>query len=351
MANQEHLDILNQGVNVWNRWRKKYPNIQPDLCRANLHEYELSGVNFNQTYLYGVNLFRAILNKACLVGVHLHDADLSAISLIDANLSSAYFSRTNLGGARLRRADFSKASLREVNFVGSDLDGADLTQAYLDQSIFGGVDLRQVKGLDTVRHVRPSSISLDTLILSHGSIPEVFLRGAGVQEPIIEQIPALIGSLKPIDYYTCFISYSSMDEDFAERLYADLQSNGVRCWFAPHDLRTGQRIRHGIDEAIRQHEKLLLILSEHSVTSTWVEFEVEAALDKEKNGSEVLFPIRLDPTVLNSNVVWASHLKRTRNIGDFTRWKNHDDYQKAFTRLLRDLKAEAQKMESRDTTT
>ena len=60
---------------------------------------------------------------------------------IDANLSTAFFSRTNLGGARLCRADFFKARLRDVNFVGSDLEGANLTQAYLDQSIFGRVEV------------------------------------------------------------------------------------------------------------------------------------------------------------------------------------------------------------------
>jgi hypothetical protein len=30
----------------------------------------------------------------------------------------------------------------------------------------------------------------------------------------------------------------------------------------------------------------------------------------------------------------------TRHIGDFTRWKEHDTYQKAFDRLLRDLRVE-----------
>jgi hypothetical protein len=36
---------------------------------------------------------------------------------------------------------------------------------------------------------------------------------------------------------------------------------------------------------------------------------------------------------------WLALLKNTRNVGDFTRWKDHDSYRKAFERLLRDLKA------------
>ena len=82
---------------------------------------------------------------------------------------------------------------------------------------------------------------------------------------------------------------------FAERLHADLEAKGVRCWYAPHDLKIGDRFRQRIDEAIRVHDKLLLILSEHSVASDWVESEVEAALEKERrrDGQDVLFPVRV----------------------------------------------------------
>ena len=103
-------------------------------------------------------------------------------------------------------------------------------------------------------------------------------------------------------------------------------------------MKIGERIRPRIDESIRLYDKLLLVLSEHSVASKWVEFEVEAAMDKEQEGKPpVLFPVRLDNTVMESTTAWAAHIKRTRNIGDFTRWKNYDDYEKAFNRLLRDL--------------
>ena len=46
---------------------------------------------------------------------------------------------------------------------------------------------------------------------------------------------ALVAAMSPIEFYSCFISYSSKDEEFAKRLHADLQSNGVRCWFAPEE--------------------------------------------------------------------------------------------------------------------
>ena len=150
-----------------------------------------------------------------------------------------------------------------------------------------------------------------------------------------------------IEFYSCFISYSSRDDEFARRLHADLQDNGVRCWFAPDDLRIGDKFRARIDEAIRLHDKLLLILSEDSVNSTWVEDEVESALEKERTAKErgeertVLFPIRLDSAVMETDAAWAASIRRTRHIGDFTDWKDHDAYQESFQRLLRDLKSGA----------
>ena len=150
-----------------------------------------------------------------------------------------------------------------------------------------------------MNHISPSSIGIDTIYRSQGNIPEVFLRGAGLDDTFVAYIRSLVG--KPIEYYSCFISYSSKDDAFARRLYADLQSNNVRCWFAPEELKWGEKIRPGIDEAIRLNDKLLLILSKHSVASGWVEHEVKTALAKErKEKRAVLFPVRLDKAVLES---------------------------------------------------
>jgi predicted ABC-type transport system involved in lysophospholipase L1 biosynthesis ATPase subunit len=111
----------------------------------------------------------------------------------------------------------------------------------------------------------------------------------------------------------------------------------VRCWFAPHDLRIGDKILDAIDAAIRLREKVVLILSEHSIKSGWVEDEVTAGFEEErKRGQIVLFPVRLDEAVMNTNEAWAAKL-RARHIGDFRRWKDHDAYKQSFERVLRDL--------------
>jgi hypothetical protein len=135
-----------------------------------------------------------------------------------------------------------------------------------------------------------------------------------------------------IQHYSCFISYSSKDDEFVRRLHADLQDKGVRCWFAPEDLKIGAKILDTLDQAIRLRDKVLLVLSEASIGSESVEDEVTKAFEEERQrGGVVLFPVRLDDAVFATKEAWAGKLRANRHIGDFRNWKNHNT-QKALER-------------------
>jgi hypothetical protein len=335
MANKVHLKRLEEGIKAWNRWRDKSPGSIPNLSGAMVADKNLEGINFRGANLYGSYFLRSNLSGADLSGANLRDA-----SLLGTNLRHAVLVYTDLRYAELSYSDLSGADIRNVNFWRAALYKANFTRAEAGYTIFDGINLSIVDGLEKVIHRAPSEISINTIYLSEGKIPEIFLRGCGVPEVFITQIPALVAAMQPIQFYSCFISYSSKDQKFAERLHADLQNKGVRCWYAPEDLKIGDRIRTGIDESIRIHDKLLLILSRNSIDSEWVEKEVETAMERERQQKRtILFPIRLDDTVLAVESGWAADIRRSRNIGDFHRWKSHDTYSKSFERLLRDLKA------------
>lgn len=341
MANQKHLEILKKGVRAWNEWTTQNPRIKPDLSQADLRQANLRAANLSQA-----NLREAGLSAATLIGVDLRGANLVRAKLRGAELGWADLIRADLVGAKLRGADLSEATLIEVdlrgaNLVEAKLRGADLADSVMGDTSIGDVDLSGVKGLETVSHFGPSSIGIDTIYRSHGNIPEVFLREAGVPEPFIREMKALVNAMEPIQFYSCFLSYSSKDQEFADRLHADLQQKHVRCWFAPEDLKIGDRFRERIDEAVRLYDKLLLVLSDSSIESPWVEDEVEAALEKERLQKRlVLFPIRLDDAVMTSPKAWAARVRRILHMGDFCGWKEHYKYKKAFERLMRDLRAE-----------
>jgi hypothetical protein len=386
MANREHLEILKKGVKAWNQWRKQNPKVRPDLSEVHLGLGEgtvffgnldvslvgsppvgyadLRGLNLAETDLLktnlyradlsdgrlsGANLFRANLTEANLRQAELSMADLTAARIFEANLREAYLPDAKLNRADLRRVDFLEANLSGVELRGANLYGAKFRDANLQSSdfsnaemlgtTFANIDLSTVNGLDTVHHEGPSTIGIDTIYRSQGKIPEAFLRGAGVPDDFIVYMRSLVAS--PIEFYSCFISHSGKDKKFAERLHADLQMKGVRCWFAHEHMKIGDEIRPRIDESIRHYDKLLIVLSENSINSNWVQKEVETAFEKEQRQNKpVLFPIRLDDSVMQTDEAWAADIRRMRHIGDFTKWKDHDSYQKAFGQLLRDLKAE-----------
>jgi TIR domain/Pentapeptide repeats (8 copies) len=348
VADKEQVARLRKDLAAWNDWRRDSEQFL-DLSHADLHGVDLSSADLSDADLSAANLSGANLSSAHLSGAQLGGTDLreanlheaylrktrlSRADLTCADLSGAYLSDADLRRAKLRGADLREAYLHRANLRSADLMEANLSRATLYETLFANVDLSVATGLETCRHFGPSVIDFRTLTKS-SPLPLVFLQGIGLPDNVIDYLPSLLS--QPIQYYSCFISYSSMDDDFAKRIHVDLQSKGIRCWFAPHDLIIGGKILDEIDAAIRRWDKVLLILSEHSIGSDWVEDEVKTAYEEERTRKQtVLFPVRLDDAVMKTKEAWAARL-RDRHIGDFRQWKNHDRYSEAFERVLRDL--------------
>jgi len=211
---------------------------------------------------------------------------------------------------------------------------------------FDDVDLSTVKGLETVKHLGPSTIGVDTLFRSNAQIPTTFLRGVGIPENFITFIPSLIG--QATRFYSCFISYSHQDEEFSRCLYTRMREEDLRVWYAPEHMKAGRKLHEEILSAIQIHDKLLLVLSEHSMKSEWVMTEIRRAkrVEREDNRRK-LFPIRLVDfeTIQRWECFDADSGKdlaaevREYSIPDFSNWKDHDSFEKEFAKLLRDLKA------------
>lgn len=180
-------------------------------------------------------------------------------------------------GANLRAANLSDAILRE----------ADLSKAHIGWTTLGNVDLSAVKGLITISHEGPSTIGIDTaaryrrsffevaaspthsfltLDLSSASQSTSILASSATQPKTKSSPPGFIAIFKATEYA------------------AGLHS---RIW-------PGQKTHEQIDQAIRLHDKLLVILSEASMGSDWVNFEITKARQREKRDkTRILFPLGL----------------------------------------------------------
>lgn len=255
---------------------------------------------------------------------------------------------------RRREAREEIPDLSEAELKRADLSGAKFRHAVCGWSVFADVDLSSVGSLETVTHLGPSTVGTDTLCKSQGKIAEVFLRGCGVPDELIAYLPSLLGAKKAVEFYSCFISYSHKDEEFAKRLHSRMRDEHLRVWFAPEDIKGGKKIHEQIDQAIRVYDKLLLVLSESSMESEWVATEIYHARQRElKEKKRILFPIRVVDFDrirqwkcfdADSGKDMAREI-REYFLPDFVNWKDHDAFEAAFSRLLRDLTAESEEHE------
>jgi len=381
MAREKDLELLLQGAEVWNERREAEPGWRPDLRNAVLRERDLSGIDLRQADLGGADLtgarlidadlYKAELNRALLVRADLTqctlvsavltEADLGSAVLRNANLLAAQLAQCRLVGADLTRADLGWANLNrtdltdarlheavlmEAVFHRTVLTGTDFANALIGSTIFASVDLRGSRGLDRARFRNPSELTLSTFFLSRGEIPEALLRGAEVPTDFVDHNRALFG--RAGEYYSCFISYSRQDRDFAHRLDGDLQALGIRTWLDDHQVLPGDNLYEVIDRGIRMWDKVLLCCSQSSLNSRWVGVEVEKALAKEERlwqerGRRVLalIPLDLDGYLFAWKDARASELS-SRFAPDFSGFKeNEAKYQQQLTRLVRALRADA----------
>lgn len=371
MADEAHLEILRSGAEVWNQWRGRNPEICPDLSKADLRGAVLVRANLTYTDLSGVDLREADLHDAYLRNSDLRSSqlakvDLSGASLIKVSLIKADLRAADLREADLREADFNEASLCEADLQGAALHFANLSRAQLHEAnssetklsgtIFTDNDLSKVKGLETVRHLGPSTVSVDTLLKSRGNIPPVFLRGCGLSDWQIEAAklynPDLtneqVGDIlyrvhdlraqRLLQINSLFISYSHADGSFVDHIEDYLERDGIRFWRDVHHATAG-RLERQVDRAMRLNPTVLLVLSTNAVESDWVEHEVRLARKLEKEtGRDVLCPVALDGSWKACR--WPERLREQveeYNILDFSRWRDGEHFGRMYWRLLEGL--------------
>jgi hypothetical protein len=403
MADPKAVNILRSGVRAWNEWRRleahgddpsrdltylsstlsAKPDVGVvDLRGAQLSYFDLRGARFEHCSLEAANLEGSDLRQADLSWTCLGETDFSKADLTGATLNGTYASFAKFRGATLGRAilcnsifhiasfadcDLTGADLRDSDLREADLGGANLSQADLRLTKFirtrvdgtsmsrasmGGttlsdIDLSNVSGLDTVFHSGPSTIGADTLYRSGGTIPEVFMRGVGLKEVLIDYLPSLVRT-SAIDFYSCFISYSHEQKSFARRLHDQLQARGIRCWLDEHQLLPGDDIYDMVDRGIRIWDKVLLCCSRTALPSWWVGDEIDKALEKERSlqaqrGSKTLaiIPLNLDNFLFNGWQDGRAAALRKRLAADFVDWESDNrKFEKSLEKVIQALRTD-----------
>jgi uncharacterized protein YjbI with pentapeptide repeats len=364
---QHDVDIVKRGTEAILEYRESHSGWDRpfDLRNADLSGLALKGADLGGANLSGANLARAVLadcnlsqanlSEATLVGAKFTRCRLREATLCEANASfsklhscdfrwvdadGATIENASLIGSYLTRGKWTNVNARSADLLRADLSfsqwrGSCLEGAAMSSTVMAAVDLGGVVGLDLVLFDGPCPID-EMTIRTLESPDRAFLGGCGLPDQLIAFYQ---DHRRASRYCTAFISYSSSDQDFADRIHADLRKVGLRAWLATEDLKTGDWFRQSIYDAIHVHERLLLVLSRSSIESEWVEDEVNAALERERAEDRlILAPISLDDSLWKTDRAWVKALTHKRHVRDFTNWTDDDIYRSALSLLLRDLR-------------
>ena len=96
--------------------------------------------------------------------------------------------------------------------------------------------------------------------------------------------------------YDVFISYSSKNASTAQAICHELEDNGIRCWMAPRDIPVGSKYATVITQAIKECKAVVLVFSEQSAISPWVESEINIAFSNRKP----IIPYKIDLATLEN---------------------------------------------------
>src|SRR5258708_31910934 len=113
MGEREHnLDLLKQGVEIWNTPRLEHLNIGPNFTRVDLSFAKLDGVDLSGALLHNSIFIKAELREAWFYSAILYRTNLNGADLSKAHCMHIWTDEANLSEANLAEANLTKAHLR-----------------------------------------------------------------------------------------------------------------------------------------------------------------------------------------------------------------------------------------------
>ena len=364
MADMDQVQIVRKGRDAVASWREEHPGENMDLYnsymshvripmvdlsgadlresdfmgamlrRANLAGCYLNPVHFYRADLREIDLSRTLMNRANLrganlTGANLEGADLDSAILSDANLTGANLKgavlsrcnldRTNLTDADLTNAIFHGAALTRADLSGAQLDGTDFYSAIFNDcstagtkfagsivgyTVFQNCDLSEAEGLDQIRHDAPSTLGVDSLIRCDGKLPELFMRGVGASDTLIEFQKTIAGN-DPLSG-DIFISCTDADISFAETLQSGLRQLGIRCWVFSQQSRGNALVdrrstseEEEIERWVRHYEKLIVVGSAVGMDTEVIRTDITQATQRQQSDDDwSLYLVAPDSTLV-----------------------------------------------------
>lgn len=197
MANKKHVEILKNGVDYWNKWRKEIPfHTLIDLTGIDLEGYDLRGRNFRGVDLSNASLKAAALTEVDFAGAKLNGANLIKADLRNAYLGGAHLKGVDISGALIQGANFDEADLREAQIFDANLDSADLSYANLDSAILADSIIFDASFVSSNLHKADlTNVKLNRADLSNAGLNSANLKGAILKDAILQKASLIEANL------------------------------------------------------------------------------------------------------------------------------------------------------------
>ncbi len=332
----QRADLSGANLQSSHLWRSNlaYANLKgARIGGSSLGRSNLSNSSMQLADIRGADLSFANLRYADLAGANLAGANLTEADMSWANLSRANLRGANLTASVLKMADLSEAALRGARITKAELESTVFHQAALGITLLANCDLSRTIGLESMRHFGPSTVALDTITSSRGLIPDSFLRGAGVAEPLILAQKAVTGR----DYPTVLLVCSKDDCTLARQIREALASAMVPAWILATDdeeaLQSGEAT---LDQTV-YYDRLVLLCTAGSLANPLSSrYFAELVRNNRRISGKSLIVIAADGTFYGRNDQLGSSLKRG-HVLDFRDWRDDEANQVVLEILVRTL--------------
>lgn len=237
----------------------------------------------------------------------------------------------------------------------TDDDFGPLVDALIDLNIDASAEAVRTQLKNAVDHVAAETFTVpggdtgtnpsDVLMIWSLVLRQVLERWMESERRDAADLPPISLDAKPL--HSCFISYSHHDEAFAEHLKTSLLLAGAQVWMAPDQIAAGDLIADHINDGLDRSSKLLVVLSEDSMKSPWVRYEIKQSLQRGPTPSAAgLVAVRLasedqirawELVDTNSGTDLAQAV-RDSLVADFEHWQDASAFETSFASVLEGLR-------------
>jgi uncharacterized protein YjbI with pentapeptide repeats len=289
------------------------------------------------------NFSRAHLTQANFENCDLVDVRFSSAHLVSCRFAKSLIRSPRLDGALVRDLRLETSSIEDVTISATSFSGTDLTpllNTRIAHQGFSSVDYQSVAMTLLSNPCHPLKID------PHPALRR-FLENCGMSKVAVMYLIDSIRSLDPTQLrslmQSTFISYGAPDEEFATKLNADLEKNGVTTFFFPFDAEFGKKL-HTTMRQVDDYDRIILICSAQSLQRRGVQYEIEKVLEREarEGGQSLLIPISIDAFVFGEWAPDRKELKQeilNRVVADFSVPEKYDDQMHRLLQALRKQQA------------